>query len=116
MRLVLREFSNESRSALYYSCESSVSLKYVNVFNKRKKGQKTGPCELVNFLGIFIKSSLARYTFETISHCDSGFPKSNNEKSSLFKGDDNWALATQCSRASVSVFPFLHCLIPFSSD
>jgi hypothetical protein len=81
VRLALREFSNESRNALYYSCESSISLKYVNVFNKRKKGQKMGLCELVNLLGLFVRSPLARYTFERVCHCDSELPKSNNEKS-----------------------------------
>lgn len=70
-----------------------------------------GFCELVNLLGLFVRSPSARYTFERVSHYDSELPKSNNEKSRLFKGDDNWVVLFNAARACVSTFPFLHCLI-----
>lgn len=70
-----------SRNSLYYSWDASVSLKCVNVFKKRKKGQKTGLCKLVNSLDLFVRSPSKGYTFERCRRYDSELPKNNNEKS-----------------------------------
>lgn len=95
-----------SRNSLYYSWDASVSLKYVSVFKRRKKGQKTGLCKLVNSLDLFVRSPSTGYTFERCRRYDSELPKNNNEKSWLFKGDNSWVLATLHSPGFYGLLPF----------
>lgn len=103
-----------SRNSLYYSWDASVSLKYVNIFKRRKKGQKMSLCKLVNSLDLFVRSPSTGYTFERCRRYDSELPKIIRVGSS--RGIIAGHLLHFAAQASMGSFPLLHCITSFFSN